>query len=67
MTTVALQQDTLTQSKKVDMIFSFLFGDKKAIEEEAFWNGLHDDEIQELQKIRKEKTYDFSKLKKKSL
>jgi len=64
MAITTLQQDTLTQSKKVDMIFSYLFGDKKAFEEEAFWNNLQDDEIQELQKIRKEKTYDFLQLKK---
>ena len=66
MTTATLQQKALTQTKKVDMIFSFLFSDKKSNEEESFWNNLQHDELKELQKIRKEKTYNFSKLKKKS-
>ena len=62
---------TLTKSipleHKIDMIFNFLFAQKNALEESYFWNRLQKNEIKEINALRKEKTKDFSELKKKYL
>lgn len=52
-----------SQDQKLEIIFSYLFSDKKNLEEEAFWNKLSKEEVIKLEKIEKEKIFDFSLLK----
>lgn len=55
--------DKINTEKKIDMIFTYLFSDNKAIEEEFFWNNLEKEEINKLQKIEKEEVYNFDNIK----
>ncbi|MCF7830473.1 hypothetical protein K9M41_00545 [Candidatus Gracilibacteria bacterium] len=55
----------LTLEKKVDIIFSYLFGEEGIQKEEDFWNKLTPKEVARLEKIEKEELFDFEDLKKK--
>lgn len=57
----------ISTETKIDIIFEYLFWQKKANEEEFFWNELTKKEILKLENIRKEDKSDFSVLKKKFL
>ncbi|MDD4151381.1 MAG: hypothetical protein PHR68_02090 [Candidatus Gracilibacteria bacterium] len=52
----------LSERKKIDMIFSYLFSDKKTFEEEDFWNKLSKKDLTKLEQIDKEETFDFASL-----
>jgi len=56
-----------TNTQKVDIIFSYLFSDKKSFEEEKFWNKLSNHELSKIEEIDKEETFDFNILKTKVL
>lgn len=58
---------TYTQEQKIDMIFKFIFNDKKAIEEERFWNELSESEVKELDTINRDTVISFDSLQKKHL
>jgi len=66
MTTTTLTKK-ISMERKIDMIFKFIFEQTNALKEEAFWNTLQKHEIDEINSIRKEKTEDFSMLKKKCI
>lgn len=55
---------SLSTDQKVEILFSYLFSDSTAEEEELFWNRLTDAEIAELKKVQKEEMIPFSHLKK---
>jgi len=62
MTEISL--NNLSLEKKINMIFSYIFSDKKNEEEEFFWNNLTENEIINLERIDKnDETMDFSSLK----
>ncbi len=54
----------LTLEKKVDMIFSYLFGEEGIQKEEDFWDTLTDTELKEIKNIKKEKSFTMEELKK---
>jgi len=56
--------EKLSLEKKVDIIFSYLFGKDGIQREEDFWNRLTPKEIVNLEKAEKEESFDFEDLKK---
>lgn len=54
---------TISQQKKIDLIYTYLFSDSKSIEEENFWNKLSSIDIKKLEKIEDEEIEDFNLLK----
>jgi len=54
---------SLTQEKKINIIYSYLFSDNKSLEEEDFWNKLSENDLIKINKIEKEETSDFNSLK----
>jgi hypothetical protein len=53
----------ISQDKKVDIIFKYLFDGKSHINEEIFWNELSEEEVQELDMIKNESTLSLDELK----
>lgn len=64
---MTLNNTIYSKDEKIDLIFSYIFSDKEAIEEQNFWNELKNNEINNLSVIDKEETFDFSILKSKIL
>lgn len=48
--------------KKINIIFSYLFSLDKSLEEEKFWNTLSEKDIEEIQSVKQEKTFDLASL-----
>ncbi len=55
-------QKNISTEQKVNIIFSYLFDDDKAVEEEFFWNEFKKEEIQEIDNIRQEESIPFEKI-----
>ena len=55
----------LTAENKIDLIFNYIFSSEYHIKEEEFWNFLSDQDIEEIEEIKKEPTeeLDFNKYK----
>ena len=58
------QTTHLSLEDKINLIFNFIFNWKSHIEEEIFWNSLSNKEVNELKKIKKEKTISLKELEK---
>jgi len=53
----------ISQEKKINLIFQYIFNSEKHIEEEEFWNKLSKNDIKELKEIENEKTISLDELK----